>query len=362
MKTNIEHCAIDIFDDVSVEKTLVKVASNLTADIIKEEIPTREQRDSLDDYQFALSFITKTASKLNKFPINNRVNTALSNEYFELNHYKLPVDAQKIAAAFIKKACDKFDVDPQISVSTFAEDLPQTNLYVQPVLNEAQGHVKTASAEPQISQHYYALGTKYAMPDSDFVNKAVEYFEKHAKKMCPKDRHEYATNVSKRAKELNTKVASVAITKYAGENYNPELESHLLMRQKLLDEASPYVPALRKLASYKGETNPDTFAKVLHELDKKAGLEKYYDTSISDPFAATFDSGMKKSAYAYKKDNILIEDDKVVKLAQKNYDTLKTYFGHSLADGLKKEGSAAFEALPDDAKDVVARIFSGEIQ
>lgn len=364
MNTKLEQCVLDLFDDCTLDQTLRKIACNLSNDIKREELPTASERDSLEDYQFALTLITKTASKLNKFPINDKVNTAFSNEYFELNNHKLPIEAQKIAAVYIGKACDKFGIDAHNSVKVAGMNYePRTNIFVESLLRPQDSRlIKMASPAAKISENYYALGTKYAMPDETYLRKAEQYFEKHAKKLSPNERHEFATNVSKRSSELGIKIASVAISKYAGSNYNPDLESHLKLRQKLLDDASPYIPALRKLASFQSTTGPETFAKVLHEIDKKAGLNKYYDSSLCDPYASTFGSMSKTAGYAYESDGIYLTGDDIEKVARDKYDVLKNYFGHTLADGLKKEGTAAFEALPTDAKDIIARISNGEIQ
>lgn len=358
MDKKLENYSLDLFDDSEFDKTLQKIASNLSSEVQQEELPTINDRDRLEDDQFALTLITKAASKINKFPIQDRVNTAFSNEYFELNHSKLPLDAQKIAAVFIRKSCEQFDITPHQSVKTASANFdPRTNIYVE----SSQRQSNMEKSATTISSNYYALGTKYAMPDEEYVRKAEQYFDKYAAKLTPEDRHEFATNVSNRSAELGVKIASANISRYSGSNYNPDMEAHLRLRERLLDEASPYVPALRKLASYKGTTEPVVFAKVLHEIDKKAGLDKHYDRALIDPFASTF-ANEKVAGYAYSKDGIFIEADGIKKMASDKYEVLKNYFGHTLADGLKKEGFAAFEALPTDAKDIVARIASGEIQ
>lgn len=364
MTTRLEHCVLDLFDDCAYETTLKKIASNLSSEVRRGQLPTVADRDRLEDDQFALTLITKTASKLNKFPIDGPINTALSNEYFELNHHTLPLEAQKIAGSYIEGACDRFGIDAHNSVKVASMNYgPRTNIYVESALNTQRPLEKVASPTAKISNNFYALGTKYAMPSEDYLRKAETYFEKHARQFSPEDRHEFASNVYKRAEELGVETTSTSINKYAGTHYNPELEGHLKIRERLLDEASPYVPALRKLASFKATTGPETFAKVLHEIDKKAGLNAYYDTSLSDPYASTFASSMQKSAgYVYEADGIYLTGKDIEKVARDKYATLKNYFGHTLADGLKKEGAQAFDGLPDDAKDIIARISNGEIQ
>jgi hypothetical protein len=151
------------------------------------------------------------------------------------------------------------------------------------------------------------------------------------------------------------------LNKYAGFDYSSDLSAHLSSRRKLIEGNPVFEEALNKLAAYQSSTDPATFAKVLHGFDKRAGIDKYYDKYLSDPFLSTF-SSVKTASALYEIDGITINEGDIEKLATDKYEILKTYFGPTLADGLKKEGSAAFTALPDDAKEVIARISNGEIQ
>lgn len=370
--STLENLIIDIFDDVNLRTTLEKVASNLPPRLRSAQLPTIEDRDKLEDDRFALSMITKHASKVNKFPVDSPINTALSNEYFNINHHKLPSEAQKTAATYIKMACDKFGIAPSLSVKTASLEYPTvTNIYIEKQNDTPGGAVVSKQAEIEDSEFYYALtkeadggvvSRKYAMPSPEHITKATEYFDKYASHFSPEDRHQFAHNVVNRAIELGVSVESKEIEKYAGTEYGSSLNGHLSIRKKLLDGQPLYLDALEKLASYQETTGPSTFAKVLHELDKKAGLDKYYDKYLADPYAATFKGQEKTAGYVYEADGIYLTGEEIEKAANDKYSTLKNYFGPTLADGLKKEGASAFDALPQDAKDIVARIANGEIQ
>lgn len=364
---------IDVFDDVNLGDTLKKIASRLPLDVKSKPLPTIEDRNLYDDTQFALTIFTKEAQKLNKFPINSRVNTALSNEYFDLTHHKLPAEAQKTAATYIKLACERYGLNPSHSVKTAAEKFPiMTNIYFENGKDKPAGKLMAKQAEKAESRYFHALvkegidgsiTRKYAMPDKTHVEKAVEYFDKYASQFKPEDRHQYAHNVVKRSVELGLDISSPGIKKYAGLGYGNDMGDHISIRKKLLEDHPQYTTALDKLASYQDSTDPITFAKVLHELDKKAGLDKYYDKYLADPYLSTFGSSLSKTAsYVYDEDGIYLTDNDIEKVARDKYATLKNYFGSTLADGLKKEGASAFVALPKDAKDIIARIANGEIQ
>ena len=371
--SNIENAVIDIFDDLKVPQTMQKVASGIPDRLRGVNLPTREERDLLDDSDFALSMITKSASKLNKFPVNDALNTALSNEYFDLNHHKLPGGAQKVAATYIKMACQRHSITPTESVKEASLQFPTTtNIYLFKMNDTPGGRVLTEKvAAHDKSDHFYALsktasdGTTdraYAMPNVESIKMAEAYFEKFAKQFSAEERHEFARNVVGRAVELGVNIESESVNKYAGLQYNADVDAYLSVRKELVNKRPEFVDALDKLASYQGKEDPRTFARVLHEFDKKAGLTRYYDKYLADPFASTFGTGSEKTASViYEENGLTVTEADLVKVANEKYDTLKNYFGPTLADGIKKEGSAAFVALPDDAKEVIARIANGEI-
>ena len=150
----LESKIIDIFDDVNLKDTLTKVASKLPGDLTQVDLPTIEERNGYDDTHFALSVITKTANRLNKFPINSRLNTALSNEYFDLNHHKLPSEAQKTAATYIKLACERYGVKPSESVKVAAAKNPvMTNLYIENITDKPGGRLVTKEAQAADSEY-----------------------------------------------------------------------------------------------------------------------------------------------------------------------------------------------------------------
>lgn len=371
----LENLAIDIFDDNNVISTMKKIATEIPEELRGIDLPTNYDRNKLDDTQFALSIITKTASRLNKFPINDKLNTSLSNEYFDLNHSKLPAEAQKVAATYIKMACDRFGIEPKETTKTAASRFPvMANIYIEKLTDKAAGQIimKKEANEHKRSEHYYALtktagdgqvNRSYAMPTPNEVEKAAVYFEKFAKQFAPEDRHTFASNVVKRAVELGIDVDNTMIQKYAGLSFNADVDAYLSTRKSLVEDRPEFVEALTKLASHQGQTDPTTFARVLHEFDKRAGLTRYYDKYLADPYASTFGVPTTKTASAlYEIDGLQVKEGDIEKVANNKYDVLKSYFGSTLADGLKKEGSPAFLALPDDSKEVIARIINGEIQ
>jgi len=356
----MNHLFLDVFDDLDAEKTLTKIASRLPDEVRKTELMTSDVRDRLPDGQFALSVITKTAHKLNKFPINDKLNTALSNVYFDLNHGSLPAEAQKIAASHIKTACRRLGIQPSKATNLLGGSNPLSNQYIEKSGQVAGGRAYATGAKIGAYALEKRAGAnvvrKYPISSPDLLGKAVGYFEKFARDFSPEDRHQFALNVYNQSKALDVPIKSSAILKYAGVGYGSALQDHINIRKRLEPSIAG---ALDKLASLKNEISPEEFAQALHEVDKKGGYTNHYDKYIADPYSATF--AKIAHGYLYEEDGITLDETKLAEVFEKKYKTIVEHFGTSLADGLKKDGFAAFDALPKDVKQVIARIATGEI-
>ena len=352
---------IDFVDDL--DRSILKTAS-VPKEFLKSNILTAEDRDSLDNDNFALIIMTKEGSALRKFPINDAANTWLSCHYFEKTASSLPFQAQQTAATTLSAACAVFGLEVPVTIKQAAKGNFCGNMYKEASVSKAPVEfVKRASS----GEKYYALGNKYPLPDAEFVKKAEEYFDKHWQDFSPEDRYAYANNVKARAEELSVKLGSGQILKYANDVFGTRLAHEIKRRKDLLDNNSEMSVALDKLAAHTSDTAPDTFAKALHLFDKKAGLDKHYDKYLSDAFKATFEDHEKiakaKYGYNWKDDNsgLSLSEAQLEKAAEEKYDKIKGYFGETLASHMKKNAVAIFESLPSDAKVVVARIARGSM-
>jgi hypothetical protein len=352
---------IDIHDDVYGHgfSKLAKVrpdASVLSAD----------DRASLPDHCFALSMITKEASKMNKFPIVDADSTWLSNEYFEMNHARLPKQAAAIAAHHIKTACAKHSLRPSDAVEKLAAEC-NSNVYYEEAKPEFgdvavnQVSMDKLANVGDIANNYTAA--QYAMPDAGHVKMACAYFEKYAKEMSVDLRHGYATAIQKRAEELGLGQQKGAVSKYASDSYNGELDGHLRMRASLLEGKTAQVQTIQKLGAAKQSMSPTQFAQTLRRFDKQAGLDRYYGGHLLDPYMATF--GQVPEAYANyhvkTASGKSLSHEDINNLASTKIAKVKEYFGSSIADEMAKDPVAIFESLPMDAKEVLAHISEGTL-
>lgn len=360
----------DLADDYN--KQLLKeivAAGNVPPHVKTAQVAMADTRETLGRESFALVLLTKEGGELRKFPINDAANTWLSCQYFEKTAFKLPVKAKKMAACMLKKACavHKLDETPQVKALGVGA---MGNLY-----NEVYDMQKTASApvtfEPIVddkSEHFFALGKNFAMPNSEFVKKASAYFTQYEREFVDaQSRHEFASNVLARAKELEVSVEEEKqLRKYASAEYGDILGIQLRMRADLLQSRPEMSAALEKIASHRDELTPKEFARVLFAFDKKASLTKHYDSYLADAFCSTFERRFEKraSGYAYEHDtnsNLNCTEKELEAAFEKKASKIKGYFGPTLADQLKKHGCSIFDSLPRDAKETISKIAKGEL-
>jgi hypothetical protein len=101
---------LDIYDDPAgtVLSSIFPTAESLP-ELVKKA--SKLQLDKLPDDLFALVLHDGDVT-LRKYACADSGNTALSVEYFMKTGYKLPVEAQKVAAANLVKACGWYGIEP----------------------------------------------------------------------------------------------------------------------------------------------------------------------------------------------------------------------------------------------------------
>lgn len=349
---------LDFQDDL--DKSLLKKIASKNPNI---SVLNDEERANLDDTDFALSVITKKASKINKFPIESKDSTWLSNEYFDMTHSNLPLEAAQIAAYNIKTACDHFKVSPTPAVEALSKEA-SSNVYVEKdliaknVVEAAPSDLEKFAQVKKICDNYTHAQFVFNTPGA--IKLACDYFKQFSKQMDVHDRNKYASAMQKRAGELGVVITEPEVRKYASDSYSAHLDSHLASRRELLQVKDPiYGDALSKLASAKNSITPQEFAGALASFDKHAGIDRFYGAYLTDPYLSTFANMANPNLVKLGSSSIAPEAMKG--LFTQKYAKVKQYFGSSIADQLKKEGSAAFESLPNDAKEILAGIADGSI-
>jgi hypothetical protein len=356
----ISNQILDFYDDKS-KSVFQKIAGQIPKDLYQEKIS-----EEINPENYAIRVLTKQGSLVNKFPVDSKLNTTLSNLYFSETHNQMHPAAQQVAAYHIKEACAKFGIKPSSTVESTAKSC-ETNFF-----DESQKHSFVGSFD-KVAFDYsrdesmaYALPTekKYAIPNETYLKKAERYFEENYRGFEPEQRLEFCENIVKQAGVLKTEVKSDLIKKYASSKYSKKLTQNLKSREPLCKEAS-HLKVLKKMHGFIEKTAAVDFAKALHEFDKKTGMTKYYDTKIKDPYLSVLDfEDMSKEAtfkYVEKTSGKILKYNDLKSSLEKKASKIAEHFGQQLADGLKNNGIDAFEALPNDTKDIIAKIAIGAI-
>lgn len=378
----IAAAVLDFYDD-SKHELMSKIAMPQTVRGVNMTALSSEQHEKLADSDFGLIILTKKASVLRKFPVNDPGNAWLSAAYFDQTHQKLAWPARFVAAKFIKSACDAYGVPSSPVVEKYArmcgEGEADSNTFVegsevgwmqrklaQRELIEKQASAAEIGALTEAPNEHYALVMrandgaiirKYAMPDARHVKVAAEYFDKYAEQLPPEHRHNFARAVQGRAEELGVDVSGHAkLEKWASTGWNSHVHAHLEQRKSLLPRNEPARRVLDKLAAALGETTPADAAQVLQTFDQATGLTKYYDRGLSDPYASTM--GKVASGWSDEIDGHTLTEADLQKVASST--KLAGYLGETFARQFADHPVEVFESLPAPDKVLIKQIAMGE--
>lgn len=374
---------LDFYDD-SNHELMSKLAMPSDLNNASMSLLTPDQHTSLPDSEFGLIFLTKRASVLRKFPVNDPGNAWLSAQYFDSNHQKLAFPARFVAAKFIKSACSAYGVPASPRVDAYAARVEpgevESNVFVEGSesawmlrkLAQRELMDKTASAAEvdaivNMPDEHFALvlqsgdGSvirKYAMPDAQHVKTAASYFDEYAMSMAPEHRHRFAVAVKNRAEDLDVDVsASDSLSKWAGVNWNKHVHAHLEQRKSLLPQNSGARDVLDKLAASIGDTTPPDMASALQTFDEATGLNRYYDRGIADPYASSMSK--QSSAWSADVDGMVITEADLRKEA--TVKKIAGYLGRNFAQQFTGSPGQIFDSLPDPEKVLIKQIVSGEV-
>ncbi len=379
---SIAAAVIDFYDDAKHE-LMTKVSMPVEMKNEHVTVLTPEQHERLPDSEFGLIVLTKRASVLRKFPVNDPGNAWLSAQYFAQTHEKLAFPARFVAAKFIKKACDAYGVFASPTVDAYAarvqEDEAGSNTFVEGsesgwmLRKLAQRELsleKVAAVEinalTELPNEHFALvmrqgdGSiirKYAMPDQHHVKMAAAYFEKYAMDLPSEHRHRFAVSVQSRAEELGVDVSAAdMLQKWASTNWNKNVHAHLEQRKSLLPRNEKARSVLDKLAASIQETTPEDMASALNTFDQSTGLSRYYDRGLTDPYASTMDKVAE--GWSAEVDGSTLTEDDLRKVATSK--KLAGYLGETFARQFSEHPTEIFESLPTPEKVLIKQVISGE--
>jgi len=222
---------------------------------------------------------------------------------------------------------------------------------------------KEASAFAVPSQKRYPLDS-YAQ-----VKTASAYFDENFRGFAPATRHEYASNLVKRALALDIRVSDLAM-KYGANDYAPEGQIKAAFDARRLelqgnDDALDLLAGVERLTREKmwkeGQTieliPAERAAEILSEFDKVAGLNHHYDRSIPDPYYSVL--GFEKradEAWSEVIGNDMVTAEDLHRLAKIGAFSVKTTFGSDFQEEFLKDPVGIFKSLPLDQKKMLMRM------
>lgn len=354
---------------------------------------------NLPDHAFAV-VILGDGEPMRKFACVDKAHTAVNVMYFTEFGADLPTPVKEKVATNLCKACEHFGLEapPHIrkeaagakrllkhdgaemivpargeektSELTGTKVMPNTKpvrVKTASVLDEPYVHVssfvaKTASAAP-LDPGVFALDNgQLPLLGFDQVLEAVDYFDKYAMKMHPRQRHDFAVKVAARAEQLGIPVSD-DLQKYGSRKYaqageiKVAVETRKRMWHSLGDDERHGIGGemLDQLFEKRASVNPDVFAESLAELDAQLGLSHYWDSGIPDPWASTF-GVEKQAAWSWNQGGESVTEDELKRLAAEETGLLEERFTKDLAKGLADNPTAVFDSLPLDKKRIIARM------
>lgn len=302
--------------------------------------------DKLPDSAFALNLITKTGSVIRKYPILTPDDTALSVWYFtKVAQERLPEKVRRIAATFLKAACEAHGVSPTGMIHRWADPAIKDNSVV---LGETDTGIPTPHVK--LANDDYALITdsgekKYPINTPILVKTAARYFRENWKQITPAWRHQMADNITKKAGALSVEIPvedAQVLEKYASGRYSNVLHVAINERKNALQHDDMAVQILDALFEKRARMEPAKFAQSLETFDQMYGLSDYWDSTIIDPYQSTF-GGIKVEKPIYVAGRAVYRD-KIAALAT-DEKVLKHHFNSDFVEQFRKAPIEVFQKL-----------------
>lgn len=248
------------------------------------------------------------------------------------------------------------DVPPGTNAATPGAQPPKNPQAKAPM----RPHVDVSGFEPpkviqKKEAQVTALRGRYPLDSYEQVKTADAYLCEWGDHFSPADRHEYAVNTLKRALELGI-APSACLQKHGSTTYAPLSEIKVALdarKNVVLDDVHKEV--LDKMASLPATMTPDSFAALLSEFDKTAGINHLYDEAIDDPYYSTF-GFQKKAEFSETIGNMTVSEMDLEYLATKRLSLVKNVFTEGFAEEFRKNPVDLYKSLPVEQRKVLGNM------
>ena len=199
---------------------------------------------------------------------------------------------------------------------------------------------------------------QYPVDTKDQVKMATDYFQEYWREFEPGQRREYCVKLAERL-QAHLMPVPENVQRYSSDTYSSDLENHVAYRKNFVDQSLHDV--LDTLVSQQEHIRPDTFAEALSAFDKTAGIDRYWDSKLYDPYKTTFGPSLLKEAedhWNYKEMGLYINERDLKNLANERIKSVREQFGEAFADKYRINPKKAFESLDPELKLILARMAS----
>jgi hypothetical protein len=386
VKNKYAGVTLDWYDDRGA--TLKSKFQTLDAlpDIIKEADIRPKEKLAHED--FALVAIDE-GNVMRKFACHDPGTTAMSVIYFMEHGDKLPEGAQKLAAANLVEACERFDLTPPEALEKtswgggkqHAKDLQKIlknnpGMSMSDAIKKYNTKYKKASANVvDVTGKRPAFKVKVArpvnnddyavvMPDGsrhypinswDLIKKAENYYHDEGRRMDPEIRRQFAVKLASKATMvgylLDPDIFEAGSTTFAAPGH---LKAAVEMRKIACAPGDGRV-FLDELFEKRASIGPEVYSECLRRFDVEAGLDRGWDRVVLDPWASTY--GIDKTAkVVWEQGAERVTAEELTNLANNHSGKLDEHFSAGFSGEFKKDPISIFKSMPDPQKKMLSRM------
>lgn len=205
---------------------------------------------------------------------------------------------------------------------------------------------------------YTLLNGEYPVDNFDQIKLAQEYFAENWREFSHQERHQYCTKLADRMNQLQLTVPET-VARYGSDTYAADLDMHLNARKDYVEE--DLHPVLDSLLEKKAYVKPETFAEALGAFDQFAGIDRYWDSKIADPYRSTFGPSSEKIAeenWNFTEMGLYINEADLKTLAYTHIEKVRKQFGQEFAAKFVGNPKSVFEKQNKETKIILARMAS----
>lgn len=284
------------------------------------------------------------------WPINDPGNTSLSTHYFLHKHAALPPALVKTAATNLAIGCRMHGLEIPETLLKLAGVKKASQLSdADPYVDVRPGTLeKRAGSTSGLKREGRQKTSAYAYDD---VVSAVHFYDENRKRMALEERLKLAQLLSPACTELGID-APDEIHVLANGHVDPALVKVAFEARLTLVRRDPArVAEYEKIAHLEGED----VVVALYDADVATGVSRFWGTRLPDPLLSVMRI-KQASEKRWQIGNDFTDTSKLTRLAVERRDSVVQAFGENFADKFQKDPPGIFSHLPDDAKQILARL------